>query len=532
MERRDAIVIGAGFNGLIAAAYLARAGRDVLVLDRGPAAGGLCATHEIAPGFHVPRYTLGSGGLPARIAADLDLPRHGLRFIRAEGGVSIFPDGRYHASYRDGVVHRREIARHSRRDADAWTRYRRDMLRAARALAPLLAGAAGKPPAGLFAGLRARLALADRIAAIPADDLRDMLALWTLPASEFLDTCFESDVVKAHLAAAAMMGGTLAPSSPTSAARLVTPWLDVAGDASGGAPDILLPHGGPAALIGALEAVIAGSGGQLRMEAEVTDVLLKDRAVRGVVLANGEEIAAGAVLSDLDAKRSFLGLFRWTDLPDGLLERIGRFRMKGVTAKINLALDGLPDFPGLPPGCPSLGGGIRLTGLMPAIDRAFDDWHDRMPPRDPLIDILIPSLHDATLAPPGKHVLSALVQYVPETLHEGAWSAGRRGALRDLVIARLGQASPGIETRIRAHEVLLPADIENEIGLTGGDLSHGETTLDQMFANRPFPGMGGAETPLRNFYLCSPSAHPGPLVLGGAGANAAAQVLASRGRRG
>lgn len=532
MGRHDAIVIGAGLNGLVAAAYLARGGLDVLVVDRASAPGGVAAEHEIVPGFRLPRYTLGSGGLPARIAADLDLARHGLRFLRAEGGVSCFPDGRYHASYRDGVVHRREIARFSRRDADAWTRYRRDMLRAVRGLAPLLSGQAAAPRKWPFAGLRARLALADRIAAVAPEDFQDMLRLWTLPASEYLDAYFESEAVKAHLAAAAMIGSTLGPCSPTSAARLVAPWLAEAGDAMGGAPETLMPHGGPAALTGALLAVLAAHGGKLRMEAEVTDVSIKDRTVRGVILADGEEIAAGAVLSGLDVKRSFLSLFQWKDLPDGLVERVGRVRMRGVAAKVNIALDAAPDFPHLPEACPSIGGGLRLTGHIPAIERAFADWRDRIPPRDPLIDLLIPSLHDATLAPAGKHVLSAQVQFVPDALHDGAWTEDRRDALGDLIVARLAEISPGIESRILACEVLLPDDIENEIGLTGGDLSYGETTLDQMFLNRPFPGMAGAETPLRNFYLCSPSAHPGPLVMGGAGANAAARVLARHGKRG
>ncbi|ABS62570.1 FAD dependent oxidoreductase [Parvibaculum lavamentivorans DS-1] len=528
MVRHDAIVIGAGLNGLVAAASLARGGLDVLVLDRAAAAGGLSAEYEIVPGFRVPRYTLGSGGLPARIVAGLDLPRHGLRFVRAEGGVSFFPDGAYHAAYRDGVVHRREIARFSRRDADAWTRYRRDMLRAARGLAPLLGGPVRAPVKGFFAGLRARLDLADRIAAIAPEDLADMVRFSTLPLSEFLDSYFESPVVKAHLASAALMRGTLGPSTPTGAFRLVVPWLAETGDAMGGAPETLLPYGGPAALTGALLAVIAAHGGQVRMEAEVTDILMKDRKVRGVVLANGEEIGAGAILSSLDVKRSFLSLFQWRDLPEGLVERVGRVRMKGVTAKVNLALDGLPDFPSLPHGCPSLAGGFRLAGYIPQMERTFSDWRHRIPPRDPLVEVLIPSLHDATLAPAGKQVLSALVQFVPDALHEGAWSGERRDALGDLVIARLAEVSPGIEKLVLAREVLLPNDLEGEIGLTGGDIAYGETTLDQMFMNRPFPGMGSAETPLGNFYLCSPSAHPGPLVPGGAGANAAAHLLERR----
>ena len=532
MERHDAIVIGAGLNGLTAAASLARAGLGVLVLDRNAAPGGLSASHEIAPGFRVPRYVLGAGGLPARLVADLDLARHGLRFVRAEGGVTIFPDGRYHASYRDGDVHRRELARFSRRDADAWTRYRRDMLRAARALTPQLEGAVEFPVARGLSALRARLGLADKVAAIDADERREALRLWALSAAEFLDSYFESDDVKAHLAAAAMMGSTLGPLSPASSGRLSTPWLAARGDAYGGAPDMLLPHGGPAALTSALVAVIEAHGGRLRMDAEVTDVAMRDLKVRGVVLANGEEIGAGVVLSGLDLKRSFLSLFQWKDLPDGLVGRVGRFRMKGATAKVNLALDAAPDFPGLPEGCPSVAGGLRLAGSIGEMQHAFDDWRARIPPRNPPIEVLIPSLSDATLAPAGCHVLSALVQYVPEALHDGPWNTERREALGDLVVARLEAASPGIAGRIVAREVLLAADLEDQIGLTAGDIAHGETTLDQMFVNRPLPGTGGYDTELENFHVCSPSAHPGPLLPGQAGANAAARVLALRRKRG
>lgn len=532
MERHDAIVIGAGLNGLVAAAYLAQAGLDVLVLDRAAGPGGLASEHEIAPGYRLPRFTVGSGGLPPRIVSDLGLADHGLRFIRAEGGVTCFPDGRYHASYRDGVVYRREISRFSRVDADAFTRYRRDMLRAVRRLAPLLARPAHSGARGLFGRLRAQLAHADLIAAMSPDDMRDVLRLWTLPASDFLDTYFEDDFVKAHLAAAAMIGGTLGPCTPTSAARLVLPWLAETGDASGGAPETLMPAGGTSALVQALVSAVGAAGGVLRMEAEVTDVRIRDGKVKGIVLANGEEIEARAVLSGLDVKRSFLSLFQWKDLPEGLVERVGRVRMKGVAAKVNLALDAAPVFPGLPEGCPSIGGGLRLAGTIPAMERAFADWRERMPPRDPLIDVLIPSLLDPSLAPEGGHVLSALVHYVPEELHDGPWTGERRDALGDLVMTRLAEISPGIAEHVIAIEILLPDDVENEIGLTSGDLSHGETTLDQLFANRPFPGAGGAETPLKNFYLCSPSAHPGPLVMGGAGANAASTLLAAMGKRG
>jgi phytoene dehydrogenase-like protein len=290
--------------------------------------------------------------------------------------------------------------------------------------------------------------------------------------------------------------------------------------------------GGPAAIARALASAIEAHGGTIRTEAEVTDVLMREGAARGVVLANGEEIYGRAILSDLDLKRTFLALFRWTELPEGFVEKVGRFRMRGVSAKVNLALDDAPEFPAVPAGCPALLGGVRLGTSLEEMECAADDWRDRIPPRVPLIDALIPSLADRSLAPAGKHVMSVAVHYVPEALHDGPWTPERKDELADLVIARLAERSPGIRERIVALETLVPSDIESEVGLTAGDLSQGETTLDQMFFNRPMAALAGSRTPIRDLYLCSASAHPGPLGIGYAGANAAALAVASLGKRG
>lgn len=532
MERHDAIVIGAGLNGLTAAACLARAGLDVLVLERNAAVGGAAAGHELAPGYLVPRYGLGSGGLPPRIVAGLDLARHGLRVLRVDGGVTLFDDGQYQASYRDGSIHRREIARLSLRDADAWTRFRRDMLRAARALQPMLARPLDAPSPRGFAALRRLLRGADALAAMSARELHETMRIWTLSCAEFLDGYFESAHLKAHLAAGALTGATLGPLTPASAQLLLAPYLNAEEGAGAGAPAILLPMGGPQAFADALACAVTAHGGRIRTEAEVTDVLMRDRRAHGVALANGEEIHARAVLSDLDVKRSFLTLFSWKELPEGLVGHAGHFRMRGATAKINLALDSAPEFPGLPEGCPARLGGIRLAGTMDEMERAFDDWRMGVPPRVPLVEALVPTLVDRSLAPDGGHVMSVAVHYVPQTPHDGPWSAERKDELTDMVIARLAAHSPGLADRILAHEVLTPADIETEAGLTGGDLAQGEMTLDQIFVNRRLPGLASCDTPIRNFYLCSASVHPGSLVAGGAGANAAMRVAASLKRRG
>lgn len=532
MKRHDAIIIGGGLNGLTAGAYLARAGVDVLVLERNAVLGSAAAGYEILPGFHMPRYSLGTARLPARIVAELELPKYGLRLLRVDGGVSLFANGAYHASYRDGVTHRRELARLSLKDADAWTHFRRDMQRGVAQLRASLTHPLKNPSRLSLSGLRGLLGQADRLAEKSTGELHDVTRLWTLSCADLLDSYFESDAVKASLAAMALAGTTLGPHAPTSARFLMQPFMGEPVGASGGAPATVIPLGGPEAIANALAASIIAHGGDVRREAEVTDVILRDKKARGVALANGEEIFADAILSDLDLKRTFLALFPWKDLPKGFVERVGRFRMRGVTAKINIALDALPEFPTVPEGCPALLGGVRLGGSLAQMEQACDDWRDGIPPRTPLIEALIPSMSDRSLAPQGKHVMSVAVHYVPEALHDGPWTAERKDELADLVVSRLAEQSPGIRDRILALETLVPPDIENEVGLTAGDFAQGEMTLDQMFFNRPMAGLAGYETPIANFYLCSGSAHPGELASGGPGAGAAALVAAALGKGG
>jgi len=531
MARHDALIIGGGLNGLTAAAYIARAGVDVLLLDRNEKLGVAEQGIELSPGFRLPRFTLGVNRLPARTIFDLELPKFGLRTTRLEGGVSLMSDGRYHASYSDGLIYHRELARLSPRDADAWSRFRRDMLRANRVLDEALAHVMRDLSRPSLSALRELLGGADRLAKMPVEDLHELTRLWAQPCAAFLDSYFESDVLKAHLASRALAGTTLGPLPPSSARFLMNLFRNESGPASGGAPATVMTLGGPDALVEAFVASIKANGGDVRTEAEVTDILLKDGKAQGVVLADGAEIMADAVLSDLDLKRSFLTLFAWKDLPKGFVERVGQFRLRGVTAKINLALDALPAFPAVPKNCPALVGGVRLAQTTDELERTSDDWRYDMPPRTPLIEMLIPSVVDRSFAPPGKHVMSIALHYVPERLHDGDWTPERKRELSTRALTAIAAHSPGIVDRIVAMETLVPPEIENEVGLTSGDFEQGEMTLDQLFINRPMPGLSGYETPIRNFYLCSGSAHPGTLEVGGAGAGAARRVLDALGKR-
>lgn len=528
MQRYDAIIIGAGLNGLTAAARLAAAGLSVLVLERNSVIGGAATGGELAPGFAVPRYSPVTGFIDPILVRELDLPRHGLQLLRLEGGVTLLPDESYIASYRNGAVQRREIERFSRHDADAWVRFSRDMMRAARRLMPHLSVTPPDPVAHSFPGWRAMTALLEKMSAVGApgvaSDWHDDVRLWTMSLVELLDQYFESDALKIHLATPALIGASLGPRSPTTAGLLPLRWLGHTGDPAG-SPQKIVPRGGIGAFAAALAAAVRSGGGDIRTDAEVTDIMMRSGGAVGVILADGEEIHGRLTLSDLDLKRSFLSLFQWKDLPKGFVENVGAFHTHGVTAQFNLALDALPSFSAVPAECPALAGGVRVAAPFNQMERAFDDWKERRPPRLPLLDIAIPTLTDPTLAPPGRHVMSVTIQYVPLELHDGSWTPPRRAALSELVLDRLEVHCPDLRSHVIAQDLVTPHEIEGELGFTQGDLAMGDMTLDQMWINRPFAGASGYRTPIRNFFLCSASAHPGTAVWGGAGANAAREAL-------
>lgn len=529
MERVDAIIIGAGLNGLTAAARLAGAGLSVLVVERTDCVSGGAAMREIAPGYHVPPIGFSHGYLPPDLIREFDLGRRGLQMVRREGGVSLFENGAYVASAADGGVMRREIARHSRRDADAWPRFVRDMLRQADRLRGLLLRTPNDPAERSLAAVRGLIAQTKSVAEQSPQELYDDVRYWTLSLAEFLGEYFENPDVIAHHAAPALIGRTLGPCDPTSAALLPALWL---GGSAGGAPHRMSPKGGLNALGLMLADIVRERGGEIRFDAEVTDVKMVDKKAAAVVLADGEEIGARIILSDLDIKRSFLSLFQWSSLPDGFAEEVAHVRMEGIVARANFALDALPDFENLPDGLPSLAGGVMLGGSIEQMERAHEDWLDNRPPSAPVLDVAIPSLDDPSLAPVGGHVFSVTVQYVPHELHDGVWSPVRRQALMRTVKDMISAQAPDFEKHIVAEELRVPSDIENEAGYTRGDPFLGQMALDQMFFNRPLPGFSAYKSPIENFYLCSASAHPGGFALGAAGANAAREIIGTlKGRR-
>ncbi|MBO6541758.1 MAG: NAD(P)/FAD-dependent oxidoreductase [Alphaproteobacteria bacterium] len=522
MKRTDAVIIGAGLNGLVAAARLAEAGVNVLVLERSGRVGGAHASAELAPGFKAPTIALSNTYFPAELIREFGLAQRGLRMLRREGSISLFGDGTYLAGYADEQVMRREIARHSRRDADAWPRFTKDMRKQAAHIKTLLLTTPVDPSQVSLSAIRKMIGRANEVFNKSPEELYDLTRFWSLSVNDLLAQYFESEALISHLAAGALIGHTLGPDDPTGAALLAPRWFD--GD-EGGMPWRTAPAGGMQALVDQMADIARDRGVDIRCDAEVTDIRLVKSRARSLVLADGEEIEAAFILSDLDAKRSFLNLFQWSSLPKGFVEDIAHVRMEGAVARANFALKKMPTFSQLPNDIPALAGGLMIGGHVANMARAHEDWLDHCPPTRPMLEVTIPTLEDPSLAPAGGHIFSVAIQFVPHELHDGVWSPSRRKALMETVRKMIEQHAPDFGDCVIAEKLRVPSDMEDEMGYTRGDLSLGQMSLDQMYFNRPVPGASAYQSPVKNFYLCSASTHPAGLALGASGANAAAEIL-------
>lgn len=526
MKRTDAVVIGAGLNGLVAAARLAQAGVNVLVLERSPRMGGAHASAELAPGFKTPTIALSNAYMPHTLIREFGLPQRGLKMIEREGGISLFEDGTYFAGYADADVMRREIARHSRRDADAWPRFVRDVRKHADHVKSLLLTAPVDPADRSLSGIKRLIAQAKNTYAKSPNELYELTRFWTLSIHDLLRHYFESEALISHLVASVFVGHTLSPNEATSAALLAPRWFDAG---QNGMPNRVSPIGGVQSLIDLMVDVARERGVEIRCDAEVTDIRLNKMKAKSILLADGEEIEANIILSDLDAKRSFLNLFQWSSLPKSFVADISHIRMEGSVARANFALKQMPVFTALPDRIPALAGGLLIGGDLQNMERAHEDWLDHCPPTRPMIEISIPTLDDPSLAPDGGHIFSVAAQFVPHELHDGVWSPSRRNALMRTIKTMISRHAPDFANCLVAENLRVPSDMEDELGYTRGDLSLGQMSLDQMYFNRPVPGTSAYQSPVRNFYLCSASTHPAGLAIGASGANAANEILAALG---
>ena len=366
------------------------------------------------------------------------------------------------------------------------------------------------------------LFLAKQFGALGEREIYEYVRFFTMSAAEFLDDYFENDLVKASMATPGIIGTALGIYSPGSAYILLH---HVMGDVDGNIGAWGLARGGMGAISKAIAGALAENGGEIRTESPVQRVLVQNRRVVGVVLDNGDEVRARVVVSNLDAKHTFTRILDRRDLPEGIYEKARHFKIRGSSGKVNIALSGLSKFAGVPDNPHLNRGGQAFIGSMETLERAYDCWKRGRWSDEPFVESVIPSAWDPTVAPPGKHWMSNFVQYCPPTLADGPWTPEKRERFGRTVVDRIAQYSPGFKDLIVHMEVRTPHDIEQEIGLTEGNIFQGELTLDQLFFNRPFPGHGQYRMPLRNLYLCGSSTHPGGGVSAACGANAAREIL-------
>ena len=522
-DRFDAIVVGAGHNGLVTACYLARAGWKVLVLERRPVVGGACVTEEVFPGFKVSTAAYVNSLFRKEIVRDLRLADFGYEVLeRDPSSFTPFPDGQHLFLGPDGAMNRREIAKFSQHDAENYPKYEALLSRVAEAVEPLMAV---RPPDLLRPGLRDLWTLFQlgrrwrRLGAV-AGEAAEVL---TAPARTLLDRWFESDRLKATLATDAVIGATASPSTPGTAYVL---FHHVMGETNGKRGVWAYVRGGMGGLTQALASAARGLGVVIRTEAEVARIAVRGGMALGVVLADGEEHRARVVASNADAHVTFNRLVDSRLLPPSFADAVGRIQYDSASLKINVALSELPDFTalrGTQPG-PQHRGTIHICPDMDYLESAYDDSKYGRPSARPILECTLPSAVDPTVAPPGKHLMSMFIQYAPYKLREGSWDDVRE-SFADRCFDLLNEYAPNFKRSVLARQVLAPPDIERVFGLTGGNIFQGAMTLGQLFSLRPALSWAGYRTPIRGLYLCGAAAHPGGGVIGAAGRNAAREIL-------
>src|SRR5262245_32150346 len=520
-SRYDVIVIGGGHNGLVNAAYLARAGKKVLVLERRHVLGGAACTKEIVPGFKFSVCSYVVSLLRPEIIRDLDLPRHGLEILPLDGTFTPMPSGDYLWRVNDHGKTHREIARHSKLDAEAYEEFGKAMQAMCRFVKPILSMVPPDPSTLNPRELMKLLFIGRRFQGLPIEDKYNQLQLMMMSAADFLDQWFETDVLKATMSASGIIGTFLGVRSPGTAYVLLHHYM---GEIDGAFRSWGLVRGGTGAISNAIAEAAREAGAEIRTEAPTAKIIVENGQAKGVVLENGDEIRASIVSSSVDPRLTFLKLVGNEHLPADFVEDVQRYKFRGSSGKVNLALDALPDFKCLPGEGAHLRGAISISPSVDYMERAYDDAKYGDYSRRPYIDIVIPTLTDPSVAPPGKHIMSCFVQYAPYKLREGTWDE-KREAFGDNVIETLSEYAPNLKSIIRGRQVLTPLDLEREFGLTEGNIFQGELSLEQLFFLRPVPGWAQYRTPIRNLYMCGSATHPGGGIMGAPGRLAALEIL-------
>ena len=521
-ETRDVVIIGGGHNGLVTAFYLAQAGHKPLVLERRSQIGGAAVTEEFSPGFRCSTLAHVAGPLRPDIVRDMQLERHGLRFITPEiGVVALSPDHRALVLHNDAQKSSQEIANFSQKDAARYPEFQDSLGK----LGKVIGDALLLPPPNIDSpstgDLWGMLQTGRGIRKLGKKDMFRLLRWGPMAVADLVAEFFETELLRATIAARGIFGTFLGPWSAGSSLVLL---IRAAGD-NHPAGSSHFVAGGIGALTQAMASAAKQAGAEIRSNVEVKEVRIKDGTATGVVLASGEEISAKAVISNADPKRTLLKLVDPTYLAPDFVQKLKNYRMPGTVAKVNLALSGLPEFTALKGATNgALSSRIHIGPEIDYLERAFDDSKYGNFSQNPYLEVTIPSLTDPSLAPAGKHVMSIYMQYAPFKLKNGDWE-NERGKLGDTIVKTLAQYAPNLPGLVIDGQIITPKDLEETYGLTNGHIFHGELSLDQFFTMRPLLDWARYRTPINNLYLCGSGTHPGAGLTGGSGANAAREIL-------
>src|SRR6202171_6194182 len=518
----DVIVIGGGHNGLTTAAYLGKAGRKVLVLERRHILGGAACTEEVFPGFKFSVCSYVVSLLRPEIIRDLDLPRHGLEILPLDGTFTPMPNGDHLWRVNDHGKTHREIARHSRVDAEAYDEFGKAMQAMCRFVKPILSMVPPDPNTLNPRELMKLLFIGKRFQGMSSNDKYNQVQLMTMSAADFLDQWFETDVLKATMSASGIIGTFLGIRSPGTAYVLLHHYM---GEIDGAFRSWGFSRGGTGAISNAIAGAAREFGAKIRTEAPIAKIIVKNNRAQGVVLLNGDEIYGDMISSSVDPRLTFIKFIEESQLPSEFLDDVRRYKFRGSSGKVNIALDALPDFKCLPGPGTHLRGAISISPSVEYMERAYDDAKYGNFSRHPYIDMVIPSLTDPSVAPPGKHVMSCFVQYAPYKLRPGLNWDDQKEAFGDTVVNTIAEYAPNIKDIIIEKQVITPLDLEREWGLSEGNIFQGELSLEQLFFLRPVAGWAQYRTPIKNLYMCGSATHPGGGIMGANGRLAALEML-------
>src|SRR6266496_2110457 len=521
-QHYDVIVIGGGHNGLVNAAYLAKAGKKVVVLERRHVLGGAAVTEEIFPGFLFSECSYVVSLLRPEIIRELDLPRHGLEILPLDGTFSPMPSGDYLWRVNDHAKSIRDIRRHSRVDAEAYDEFSKMMTPMCRFVKPILSMVPPDPTTLRPKDLKQLHFLMQRFRDLSSDERYTLIQLMTMSAADFLDQWFETDVLKATMSASGIIGTFLGVRSPGTAYVLLHHYM---GEIDGAFRAWGFARGGTGGISNAIGDAAVEAGVEIRKQAAVAKIIVKNGRAVGVALQNGDEVYGKVISSSVDPRLTFINFMDNGELPSDFLDEVRRYKFRGSSGKVNLALDALPDFKCMPGPGAHLRGAISISPAVDYMEKAYDEAKYGMFSRRPYIDMVIPSLTDPSVAPPGKHVMSCFVQYAPYKLKPGLNWDNLKEDFGNTVIDTISEYAPNLKNIILHKQVVTPLDLEREWGLSEGNIFQGELSLEQLFFLRPAPGWARFRTPIKNLYMCGSATHPGGGIMGAPGRLSALEVL-------